>query len=332
MEPSYRAQITDSPTYRLTLEIGDEAHEIEDYVGAEAGMPSVITNFEDEVDLVAHSSDWTTLSVAAVDQLQREGFDFRSQVAADLLARAVANDKGGDELAMLRMIRAGTAVTGGSPLGWRTPPGRTAQTSLLESALLHRRTSLIAPLLVRGSLRTNGALDGKKVNAAFRSAIEGGRLSSVREIWSLTTPGTRPLLWFEDKDDNGNKRKVPVTMLLSRPYLDSGWEGKAIAEWLAGMGCDLKAHAADGDTLLHRAVDAGDIAFVRYLLAEGLDVSAPGNYGLPALGSAKVEDVALLLLQSGSDWRMDDRGEGFIRYAKNQHWGRVVTWLRQQGQ
>ena len=72
----------------------------------------------------------------------------------------------------------------------------------------------------------------------------------------------------------------------------------------------------------------GDIKFVRYLLGQGVDVSAPGQFDLPALGSAQDEDIALLLLQSGSDWKMDDNGAGFLRFAGGQHWGRVTAWIK----
>lgn len=332
MDRSYRAMTTDNPTYELTLRMGDQVHAIEDYVGTAMGMPHAVRDFEEEVDRVGRTSEWKNLSMAAVDQLQREGFDFRSRAAADLLARAVVNDQGQDEPAMLRMIQLGTPVVGGNASGeWRIPPGSVVQSSLLQEALLHHRTALIDPLLARGALRTDGKLDQGKVDAAFRDAVRGGRLSLVQKIWNAAGPHMRPSLWFEDQDDDGNRRMVPVTMALSRPYLDEGWEGRQIAQWLAALGCDLKARAANGATLLHRAVDAGDIDFVRYLIAKGLDVSAPGNYNLPPLGSAENEDIALLLLQSGSDGRLDDQGESFRRYARERHWGRVLTWLREHG-
>lgn len=330
MESSYRTPVTDNATYLLTLKLGDRVHEIEDYVGGQAGMPRAVSRFEDEMDRVARTSEWTQLSTFAVEQLHREGFDFRSAAAADMLARAVANDDGRDERAMLQMIAAGTPVTGGNALDWRRPPGTRVRPSLLEGALIHHRAMLIDPLLAAGALRTGAALDHQKVDAAFRDAIEGGRLSLVQKVWSLTTPGARPSLWFTDKDDEGHAHRTPVTLLLSRRPSDHGWEGMAIAQWLAGMGCDLEAHAANGDTLLHRAVDAGDITFVRYLLAHGLIPSTPGNFGLPALGSAKDEDIALLLLQAGSDWHMGDHGESFLRYARDMHWGRVLAWLQRQ--
>jgi len=332
MDKSYRAMITDNPSYELTLRMGDEVHEIDDYVGTAVGMPHAVRDFEEEVDRVARTSEWKNLSMAAVDRLQGEGFDFRSQAAADLLARAVVNDEGQDEPAMLRMIQWGTPVVGGNASGeQRIPPAAAVHSSLLHEALLHHRTALIDSLLARGALRTDGKLDRGKVDAAFRDAVEGGRLSLAQKIWNAAGPRMRPSLWFGDRDDNGSRRMVPMTMALSRRYGDDGWEGRQIAQWLAGLGCDLKARAADGATLLHRAVSAGDIDFVRYLIAKGLDVSVPGNYNLPPLASAENEDIALLLLQAGSDGRLDDHGESFRRYARQRHWGRVLAWLREHG-
>ncbi|MEP7184367.1 MAG: ankyrin repeat domain-containing protein [Rhodanobacter sp.] len=172
-------------------------------------------------------------------------------------------------------------------------------------------------------------IDKHKVDGAFRDAIRGGRLASVQKIWSLAGGDDRPSLWFEDDAGKNGRRRVPVSLLLSRPYRDMHWEGLQTAQWLASRGCDLKARAANGDTLLHKAVHAGDLAFVRYLLAEALDVSALGEYGLPALSSAQDEGIALLLLQAGSDWQSDDGGARFKRYAQIQHWGRVLAWLAQ---
>lgn len=98
---------------------------------------------------------------------------------------------------------------------------------------------------------------------------------------------------------------------------------------LPAQGCDIKASRANGDTLLHIAAGANDAAFVRYLLDQGLDASAAGEYGLPPLASVQDEDVALLLLEAGTDLRMmDDDGQRFIDYARDNHWGRVVAWLQ----
>jgi len=39
------------------------------------------------------------------------------------------------------------------------------------------------------------------------------------------------------------------------------------------------------------------------------------------------------LLEAGTDFSlMDDDGHQFLRYAKDNHWGRVVAWLKNHKQ
>ncbi|MEF3083183.1 ankyrin repeat domain-containing protein [Luteimonas sp. SMYT11W] len=324
MDSSYRAPVTDNPTHVLTLRMGEHVHRIDDYAGVMIGMPRDIREFQAHVDKVGQVEAWTRLSVAAVDRLQQEGFDFRSPAAGDLLARAVENDAGQDDQAMLLLIEYGAPLQDGTSNGLQTAP---AEPSLLDRALENHRLLLVSPLIERGALKTKGALDPHKLDSAFRAAIRGGRLAAVQAIWDQGGHGVQPALLFTEQPDQMTK-DVPVTFLLARRYGDEGWEGLRIAQWLAARGVDLKARGASRTTLLHVAVRAGDIEFVRFLLNQKFDVNAPGEFDLPALGTATNEDIALMLLQHGSDWQMDDNGSGFLRYARDQHWNRVLAWLK----
>lgn len=322
---SYRAQITDNPTYVLKLKAGASSRTIEDYVGERAGMPNVIHDFEEAVDRISRAGEWTRLSMMAVERLQSEGFDFTSKESADLLVRALANSDGNDQQAMLKLIELGAPLSGGNPYG---PMIGGVDTSAIDQALLNHREQIVGPLLQRGVLDTGGRPDQAKLDKAFRDAIRGGRLSLVEALWDQHADRPHPALTFRDANNEAKAvKQSPVTLLLSKPYRDEGWQGLEIAKWLQGKGCDLKAHGADGNTLLHVAVDANDPEFARYLLEQGVDPSAPGRFGLPALGGATDEDMALLLLKAGSEWQMDDQGKGFLRYAKDQHWGRVMAWI-----
>ncbi|MDN5781524.1 MAG: ankyrin repeat domain-containing protein [Luteimonas sp.] len=333
MQPSYRAGITDNPTYELVIDMGGQVRRIEDYVGAMAGMPAAISEFEDEVDKIARSANWVKLSGEAIDRLQEEGFAFDSQAGADLLARAVTNDDGHDDAAMARLIELGAPIEGAKLDGWMRAA---SPVPLIESALRQRRVVLIDPLVAAGALKTGGHFDQGKIDAAFRAAIEGGNLAAVQAIWGIAGTKRHPGLTFVDQSeiDDGEpvRKEAPVTLLLSGRYLPkSEWQGFAIARWLVAQGCDIKATRANGDTLLHIAAEANDVAFVRYLLDQGLDPSASGEFGLPPLGGTQNEDVALLLLQAGTDLRMmDGDGQRFLNYARDNHWGRVVARLQRQ--
>jgi len=317
----YRTPVTDNPTYSLTIGLGREKHVLTDYVGQIAGMPSAVTAFEDEIDKVAQSDSWIHLSRRAVQQLKSEGFKFDSQAGADLLARAVANEDSHDDEATRLLVEWGTPLQSAKD-------GAEAQESLIENALRLHRTALIAPLIAHGALKTDGKDDQRKINAAFRFAIAGGRLASVQMLWNVAGDTSHPALSFDDPSLRDKSRKSPVTLLLSRSRGDDQWEGREVAEWLAAQGCDLKGAAENGNTLLHIAAEADDAAFVRYLLDQGLPASAPGRLQLPALGSTHNEDVAMMLLQAGGLAGMDGAERGFRLIAEENHWDRVITWLK----
>jgi hypothetical protein len=79
---------------------------------------------------------------------------------------------------------------------------------------------------------------------------------------------------------------------------------------------------------LHIAAGADDARMVRYILDQGVPASTPGEYSLPAVGATDNEEVALMLLQAGTDIsKMDDGGAQFRRYAAYKHWARVIAWL-----
>jgi hypothetical protein len=330
LRSGYQAGITDNPTYVLTLDMGKQSRKIVDYVGGMVGMPSAVSEFEDEVDKVAQSDRWQHLTAETVEQLKAEGFQFGSQAGAELLARTVANKESRDEAAMRALIELGAplAVARKQAAGFSVTPG-----PLVESALRNHHATLLQPLVARGALDTNGKRDEKKIDAAFRAAIQGGRLAGVKAVWDIAGSGTHPSLTFDDQsdDDKPTRKQSPVTLFLMPPYGDNDWQGLEIAKWLADQGCDLKARAANGETLLHIAAEAGDTRFVRYLLDQGLDASMPGEFDLPALGSTHDEDTALMLLEAGTDFSMMD-GDQFLRYAKDNHWGRVVAWLKEHKQ
>lgn len=58
LDDSYVTDITDNPTYTLTMETAGTRKTVVDYVGAKAGMPDSVTALEDAVDRVAGTSKW----------------------------------------------------------------------------------------------------------------------------------------------------------------------------------------------------------------------------------------------------------------------------------
>src|SRR5206468_2864593 len=81
LDRSYRAQITDSSTFVLSLRVGASAKRVEDYVGDHVGMPPSVTALEDAVDAAAGTGRWINGNAATADALAAQGLDFASPKA-----------------------------------------------------------------------------------------------------------------------------------------------------------------------------------------------------------------------------------------------------------
>ena len=323
MRPSYHSGRTDASTANLEIHLGEETHSLHDYVGETVGMPPEVVDFENEVDRVAHSEMWVHLTQDTLDHLQAEGMKFDSPAAADLLARAIEDRWNDGDAALLYLLALGAPiVTAG-----QAPEDPSRPMNLLASAMRNHRSPVVDVLIAKGALNTGGKPDQKKIDEAFRMAISAGWLQPVQAIWNVAGGTPRPALDFDDAVAEGGKpKKLPVVLLLSQDSFHSRRENLAIAKWLAAQGCDLKARTAKGQTLLHLAAGSGDADFVRYLLDQGLDPSTPGPQGYPALGNAQNEEVAMLLLDAGTD--ISALGPSLGQHAEQRSWTRVIAWLK----
>lgn len=338
-EPSYNSNSADSPIYRLTVVLGARQRTVEDNAGQSIGMPRAVSEFQDEVDRVARTVMWKDFTLGAVEMLKAERFVFASPAGAELLARAMARSS--DEDAILALIELGAPLeVPDSPKarhqGWTRP--------LLEVALARRHVRVAKVLIDHGALASEGRRDQKKIDAAFRTAVAGGRLELVELIWETAGPAHRPKLVFDDTTagpyvpkERAVSKQSPLTLTLQRRNADAEWEGAAIAEWLAARGCDLNARSALGETLLHTAASTNDGPLVRYLLAQGVDALAQDQYGHLALTRTGDEDVALQLLEAGADQfgtrnaasrhRFTAARERLRLIAVHEHWRRVLAWM-----
>ena len=58
LRDEYRAEVTDLPTYTLTLERNGRAKTVVDYAGLDVGMPRAVRELQNEVDRVAGTAQW----------------------------------------------------------------------------------------------------------------------------------------------------------------------------------------------------------------------------------------------------------------------------------
>lgn len=330
LRETYDAPITDNPTYQLRLKFGNQVHCISDYVGAMVGIPHAVTEFEDELDLASGARDLVALNMRGIQHLRDSGFDFRSIDGADLLARANGNGKVDDQT-ILTLLEAGAPTQGAR----KVEASFHAPLTLHRGAALNGRAPVLPILFDKGVFARRGKPDPAKINEAFVAAVKGGDLATVQAIWELAGPRARPALKvLDDHDDfieesHPPAKRIPIVLLLDgeRHRGPKPWQGQAIAEWLASHGNDLKARGTDGRTLLHVAAGANDLAFVRYLLAHGVDPALAGSYGT-ALGGTDSEEVALALLDAGTPLTHWKDQAAFEAYASERPWPRVLVWLK----
>ena len=58
LRDAYRAEVTDLPTYTITLERDGRSKTVVDYGGLSAGMPRAVRDLQDEIDRVANTGQW----------------------------------------------------------------------------------------------------------------------------------------------------------------------------------------------------------------------------------------------------------------------------------
>ena len=58
LRDAYRAQVTDLPTYTITLGRNGRSKTVVDYGGLSAGMPRAVRDLQDEIDRVANTGQW----------------------------------------------------------------------------------------------------------------------------------------------------------------------------------------------------------------------------------------------------------------------------------
>jgi hypothetical protein len=141
---SFRTEVTDLPTFKLTLRFGTDVHSIEDYGGDSEGMPKEVTEVESEIDAVAEPEIWLYLSKATIARLEEEHFDFRSREAGRILERALANPlkQKEDEEAMVDLINRGAPLTYWAISNWLGQ-----DMTLLQLATAQGYTKVVAALI-----------------------------------------------------------------------------------------------------------------------------------------------------------------------------------------
>lgn len=331
LRENYSANFTDLPTNTLQLTLGGKSHQIIDYVGVAAGMPASVTQFQNEIDDVLQRAMRQRLSPQGLAQLAAQGFAFDTAEGINLLrraARAASNSRDEDWLAVFDML------TPARMSGPQKQQAGAVQEGMANTATWEGRTALVRQMVMRGALLTAGKHDKRKIDRVFFTAVSAGRPDLVSMLVHLPDGAPRPALDYivpAAAPGKPGRRQSLLFLLSGDRTMSTPARDFAVARLLIENGCNPRARADDGDTLLHIAARSNDPAFVRYVLGLGVEPSRLGVFGMPALGSTSNEEVAMLLLEAGTSKRALNTLPGFRESSQKQNWTRVLAWLKAHG-
>lgn len=297
MDNEYAANVTDCPSYTLSIDIDGSQKRLMDYMGTWIGMPAVIRDLEDSVDEHAKTKRWIDGDTGLVESLKEEKFNFKSYDAQVILKETSTR---GETATVQELLEAGVSL-----LPIPAPKPKEDYMAIpfdhvgwLAAASTHPET--LAVLMDKGASEK----DQEDMDLALLSAARAGKLESVRELIDYGA------------DPNADFRKSIITEEGSGMTLQhSGSETVLIAAAKSGRPevireilryhPDVNARDREGKTALFVLGDGGGdheeddlIECVQLLVQAGADVNArdqEGNTPLHEIYYATVDEELIKL-------------------------------------
>lgn len=171
LDPEYVANVTDLPTYKVSLTVGGKTKVLTDYAGQSVGMPAAVTALEEAIDQAASTDTWIKGNDRTIPALEAEHFDFHGRAAAELLATAAQDAPDAVVYALLDH---------GAPLDGRTREEEEGpRMSAVEAAAMNGRFGLMRRLIAAGAFSNGGKA---LISATLRASVASQRADVVAEI------------------------------------------------------------------------------------------------------------------------------------------------------
>jgi ankyrin repeat protein len=304
---------------RINITIAGKTKSLTVFEGTDAGVPGAANGLADEVARVAKADFWLTPTLATLDQLKANGFDFTSERGARFLLQVTRNSYVKDEVPLALMDL-------GAPVNRVAPgDGDEESRSLITLALETGRVEMARRLIAGGALLDQrGQPNQKQIDKAFQAAISSGVVPAV----DLVVPFHPGMTCADELDPS---RQVSVIWILATPAIGHDGPRSAVPmlQRLLDLGADINARGANGTTLLH--VMTGDADMVRFMLDHGADINALDDDGNTPLASAYDQDAILLLLSRGADPRLGKTPATLRVNIRHGRWKKVKAWLETHG-
>jgi len=341
LRDEYRAQVTDNPTYVVTIDTGNGLKSVVDYVGKEAGMPESVTALQDAIDAAAGTERWIEGTPQVIPLLQKEGADFAGILGLELMDAAAERN---DIATMQHLKDLGAPVflaEGPSPLGtaiyeghsdaikWLIANGGIAGEAQWKSAMQQAVDfDNHAAFEALHQLPQSRQIDRAFATKLLLSAASNADPQIVSEMLRL---GANP------NGDEGNRFPTDPPLFEAANGLTSNddkhpvADRRAVVRQLLTAGASIK-HCQNGycDSVLWQVSDVG---VARMLLDAGADANFRDDDGEHILFNISNEDVALLLIGRGADLRAVRPADGkTLRGCSDyQKWPKVLAALDQAG-
>ena len=329
----YIAEITDGPSHFIELSLASKKIKIVDYLGREIAMPHAITELERMVDKAAQTDRFLTINQDTLDFLKDNNFDFRSNASGGILAAAIADSQNDNERAILDLLDLGapTRFDHNHHFYFNDdyPDKKIEAADLLARAIIVSKYKVANALIDSGVLKTDEKIDKSKLNKAFKAAIRNGNFKLVQKLWDYGNDKITPDLTFlhNDLGFEGPQTYSVITLVNEIPSTNEN-SGLKIVKFLHEKGCEINSASINGESVLANAVRADDFATVHYLLLQGIDVNKKYDGGMPVLYWVHSEEMALILLKSGAEWKNAGfPNNNFETKIESEKWLRAKNWL-----
>lgn len=341
LRDEYRAEVTDNPTYVVTIETGNGRKSVVDYVGSEVGMPEAVTALQDAIDEAAGTDRWIEGTPQVIPLLLDEGADLTGILGLELMdASAERNEVG--TLQRLRDL--------GAPVFLGEGP------SPLRTAIYEGHSDAIGWLIANGAIA-----DQEQWNRALQQAVDSDNHAAYDTLyqaaylnWMDSTFATKLLsssasnadpeivaeLLRRGANPNGDvDSRYPsdpplfeaANGLMSNDDAHPARDRRQVIRKLLAAGARIE-HCQYGycDSVLWQVSDAG---VAELLLDAGADPNFKDEDREHILFNISDEDVALLLISRGAELRAVRPADGktLRGWSEYQKWPKVLALLKQSG-
>ena len=242
LDSVYVANVTDLPTYKISLAVAGKTKALTDYAGQSVGMPAAVTALEQAIDQAAGTDSWTRGNDTTIAALEAEHFNFHSRAAAAMLATAAQDAPESVVLALLDRGAPLDGLTRGEDDGPRM--------SAVEAAAMNGRVALVRRLIAAGAFKMGGKAI---ISATLRASAASQSAKMVSEILKYGPDVNSP--------DNNGDTALALVFTGAHPHAGDGGtrdEDATIIRMLGKAGGNPNLPNSDQQSLLELAYSKED--------------------------------------------------------------------------